>query len=227
MINILMSRSDLIHPMIKPSLESYIKPGMKVTVICFSFFDQQYPTAKNYRIDYAPEGQYYVKVLEQLTPFGILEKDVSWVSYFDDRKAEAIQKIQSADILFFPGGAPDRFMARIHEKKLFEAINHHQKTYIGVSAGTMIQLADYHISPDTDYQSFSYQKGLKLLSGFFIEVHYRRRRKQKSGMRKVFRAYKQPIYVIPDDGCIIVTNHEIKTIHTAKKYYDQQGVCRY
>ena len=226
MINILMSRSDFINPQIKPSLAPYIKKGMKVTVICYSFFDHQYPTIESYRMDYGKDGQYYLKVVEQLDTFGIKERDILWVSYFDDSKEEAIEKIKQADILFFPGGAPERFMDRIHEKGIFDAINAHQKTYIGVSAGTMIQFKNYYIAPDWDYPTFTYQKGLDLLEGFFVEVHYRRRRKQKSGMRKVFRAYKEPIYTIPDDGCLIVDNGQIKAVHQAKLYYQKRGVVR-
>lgn len=226
MINILMSRSDFLHEKMKPALASYIKPGMNVTVICYSFFSTQYANQQAYDEDYSKDGQYYIKVVEQLMPFGIKETDISWVHYFNDTKEEAETKIKNADILFFPGGAPDQFMKRIHEKGIYQAIISHQKTYIGVSAGTMIQFANYHISPDWDYPSFSYQRGLDLLKGFFVEVHYRRRKKQKSGMRKVFRAYKEPIYIIPDDGCLIVDNGEIKTIHTARKYYAHRGVIK-
>ncbi len=226
MINILMSRSHLIHPKIKPALETYIKPGMKVTAICLSFFDSQYPTKERYDLDYQKDGQYYVKIVEQLIPFGIPEKDITWVHYFDDDQADSIHKIATADILFFPGGAPERLMDRIHEKGLYDVINKHQKIYIGVSAGAMIQLKHYHISPDADYPSFSYQEGLDLLTGFFVEVHYRRKKKQKSSMRRVFRAYKQPLYTIPDDGCLIVDHDKIKVINTAKLYYEKQGVVR-
>ena len=226
MINILMSRSDLVHPKIKPYLEPYIKPGMKVTVIGLSFFEHQYPNRKKYDLDYQKEGQYYLKVVEQLMSFGIKENDIEWVHYFDDNQKDAERKIGNADILFFPGGAPDQFMNRIHEKGLYDAINKHQKTYIGISAGTMIQFKHYHISPDWDYPTFSYHEGLNLLKDFYVEVHYRRRKKQKSGMHRVFRAYKKPIYIIPDDGCIIVDNGKIKTVHTARIYYEKRGVVR-
>lgn len=221
-----MSRSDLIHPKIKPTLEKYIKPRMKVTVVAYSFFDSQYPTPDVYRIDYEPEGKYYEKVVEQLIPFGIKEQDIAWINYYDDTTAEAIKKITGADILFFPGGAPERFMDRIHEKGLYEAINNHKKLYIGVSAGTMIQLKHYHISPDLDYKKFSYQHGLDLLKGFYVDVHYRRRKKQKAGMRRVFRAFHKPIYVIPDDGCLIVDDGHIKVVHTTKLYYKNRGVTK-
>lgn len=221
-----MSRSDFIHPEMKPLLVPYIKPGMKVTVVAYSFFDQQYPTRKQYDIDYAPEGKYYVKVIEQLVPFGIKESDIMWIHYFDDDKETAIKKIKAADILFFPGGAPERFMDRIREKGLFQSINHHQKTYIGVSAGTMIQFKNYHISPDGDYHTFMYLQGLDLLEGFYVEVHYRRRKKQKSGMRKVFRAHRKPIYIIPDDGGLIVDQGIIKPMHKARQYYHKRGVIR-
>ncbi len=43
---------------------------------------------------------------------------------------------------------------------------------IGSSAGAMIQIAKYHITPDEDYNTFTYNKGLNLIKDFDIEVHY-------------------------------------------------------
>lgn len=226
MINILLSRSDLINPYIKPQLTPYIKHGMTVTVIAYSFFEEQYHSKEAYDADYQQGGKYYLKVVEQLIPFGIKETDILWVHYFNDTKEEAIQKIKQADILFFPGGAPEKFMARIIDKGLEESINQHKKTYIGVSAGTMIQFKHYYISKDVDYHAFSYQEGLDLLSGFYVEVHFRRRIKQKSSMRRVFRTYRQPVYVIPDDGCLIIDKGTIIPVHTAHKYYEKRGIVK-
>ena len=49
------------------------------------------------------------------------------------------------------GGAPDLMMKRIKEKKLKKLIKNYKGIMIGYSAGAMIQLDSYHISPDEDY----------------------------------------------------------------------------
>ena len=87
----------------------------------------------------------------------------------------------------------------------------------------MIQFDTYHISPDKDYHQFSIKKGLGLLSGFAVEVHYRRRKKQKAALRRVHRAKKMAIYAIPDDGALIINNNQIIGIN-AYPLYDHKGV---
>ena len=90
----------------------------------------------------------------------------------------------------------------------------------------MIQFHTYHISKDTDYKTFRYEEGLNLLSGFSVEVHFRRRKVQKSGMRKVFRAYKHPIFTIPDDGALIVKEEEIIMLGTTELMYGTKGISK-
>ena len=118
------------------------------------------------------------KMIGSFSPYGIQESSIQWI-YYDTPTEEAIQMIKKSDILYFPGGAPDQMMERFKDKNLIQAIEEHQKIYIGSSAGAMIQFEDYHISADAEYPKFSYEKGLNLLKGFSIEVHYRRRKKQK------------------------------------------------
>ena len=43
---------------------------------------------------------------------------------------------------------------------------------MGYSAGALVQLAEYHLSPDTDYPRFTYQKGILYVYLFYLEVHY-------------------------------------------------------
>jgi hypothetical protein len=90
----------------------------------------------------------------------------------------------------------------------------------------MIQMKEYHMSPDFDYPSFSYEEGLDLLKGFSIEVHYRRRKKQKAALRKVNRAFRHPIYAIPDDGAMIVEGHKKTLLGTAFQMYQDKGIMR-
>jgi len=226
MMNVLMSRGILGHEMMVEELKDVLKKEYKVAILLYSFFKEQFQTERDYHAFYEKGSEYYEKIVSAFEPYGIQEKQLSWVNYYHDKKEDAMKKIKDADILYFPGGAPDLMMERIIEKGLKEAIEAHRKIYIGSSAGAMIQFENYHISSDAEYPQFTYQTGLNLLKGFSIEVHYRRRKKQKSGMRKVFRAYKHPILTIPDDGAVVVYDDEIILLGTAKLTYTHQGILR-
>jgi len=226
MINILLSRGIIHHPHIIPHLSQYIKKTDKVAILAFSFFPLWVPSKQAYDEIYEKGGDYYQKMVDSFIPYGVPETNITWIHYFKDNKNSAIKKIKEADIIYFPGGAPDLMMKRIEEFEIKEVLEAHQKVFIGSSAGAMIQFKNYHISKDSDYKKFTYQDGLDLLTGFSIEVHYRRKISQKSALRKVNRAYHHDIYSIPDDSAIVVDHGTIKLIHHAKQIYHAQGVVR-
>lgn len=222
MTNILLSLRVFDQKEIYQALQKYIQPNKKVCVLAYSFFDMFYPRKEDYLAYYAKGKPYYEKILNSFSIFDI--KDLIWIDYYQDSTEEAIKKIKASDIIYLPGGAPDEMMKRIHEKGLTEALTAKDKTYIGVSAGTMIQFRDYYISPDDEYHAFSEQKGLGLINDFYVEVHYRRRKKQKSSIKNVWRKYHKDMYVIPNDGCIIKDEHKIICLGTAKKLYNKKGI---
>ncbi len=224
MTHILLSRSILGDPMMVDRLKNHIKPHQRVTILAFSFFETDVRSEAEYDTLYAKGGSYYEKMVTMFLPYGLAESQISWIHYFKDNQDSAIQKIKDADILYFPGGSPDLMMKRIREFGIQEALESHQGLYIGSSAGAMIQFEHYHISKDKEYPRFSYEQGLKLLKGFSIEVHYDRTRKQKSGMKKVWRAWKEDIYAIPDDGAILIDQGKIVLIKSARQIYDRHGI---
>jgi len=226
MINILMSRGILGTEPLVQELNGVISKDHRVAVLLYSFFSKDLSTPEAYDRFYAFEGENTQKIIGYFTPYGIDPSTISWINYYHDDHDVAIKKIKDADILYFPGGAPDEMMQRIIEKGLKDAIEEHQKIYIGSSAGAMIQFKHYHISKDFDYPRFSYEEGLNLLTGFSVEVHYRRRKKQKAAMKKVFRAFHHPILIIPDDGAVMIEGDEITLIETADVMYDQKGIFR-
>ena len=226
MINVLMSRGILGSDMLVEELKNVIKKEHKVAILLYSFFEKQLYNEQDYHAYYEKGSEYYEKMVNSFIPYGIGESQLMWINYFKTSKEEALHILQSADIIYFPGGAPEEMMKRIQEKGLLEAIESHKKIYIGSSAGAMIQMHQYHISKDDDYKAFSYQQGLNLLHGFSIEVHYARKKKQKRGMRKVFRAFRHPIFTIPDDGAIVIDDKQIILLGTANLMYDANGVLR-
>lgn len=226
MINILMSRGILGNPELSDELKVYIKKEHKVAILLYSFFDKDLKTQEDYDLYYQKGSEYYEKMMTSFAPYGIKESQISYIDYYKDSSEVATKKIQEADIIYFPGGAPDQMMKRIKERNIQEALENHQKIYIGSSAGAMIQFKNYHISKDYDYAYFSYEEGLNLLSGFSIEVHFRRRKNQKRAMRKVHRSFKHPIITLPDDGVCVVTKDEIYVMGSARVYYDDRGIIR-
>lgn len=224
MTHILLSRSILGEPWIVSHLKNFIHNNHRVVIIAFSFFPKDVLTQESYDFLYEKGGAYYDKMIAQFLAYGIRESNIQWIHYYKDTTETAIKKIKSADILYFPGGAPDLMMQRIHAFGIQEAIEAHQGLFIGSSAGSMIQFSDYHISKDGDYRRFSYEKGLNLLKGFSIEVHYDRKRKQKTGSRKVWRAFRHDIYAIPDNGCMVIQAGKIRLMGSARQLYDKTGI---
>jgi peptidase E len=221
-----MSRGILSENQIYEHAVKYIKKIDHVLVVCFSFFDLQFKSEADYHAYYSKDGEYYQKMVDSFAKFQISEKQIDFLNYYRDNHETAIDKISRADIIYFPGGAPDLMMKRILEFNIKNALESHHKVFIGSSAGAMIQFNDYYISKDREYKKFSYEKGLNLINNLFIEVHYRRKKKQKSSLKKVFRSYKKDIYAIPDDGAIIIENNKIILINSAKKVYDKNGVVK-
>ena len=226
MTHILLSRGILNHPHVMKHARKYIQPKHQVTILALSHFEHQFNSHETYLSFYTKGGEYYEKMIQAFIPYGISESQIHWIYEGVDTKEDAIQKIQSSDILYFPGGAPDLMMKRIEKLGIKESIEAHQKLYIGSSAGAMIQVKNYHISKDYDYPRFSYESGLNLIDDLSIEVHYRRRKVQKSAMRKVFRSYRHPIYIIPDDGALIIDDQSVHCIGSARLYYDKRGVVK-
>ena len=226
MIHVLTSRGILRESFMVDALKEIINKEHKVCVVALSFFQKHIYTIEAYDAYYKKGGEYYQKMIDSFEPYGIPEKHISFIYYYDMSKEEAKEKIDEADIIYFPGGAPDLMMERIKEFELKEHIENQEKIFIGSSAGAMIQFNEYHISPDLDYDKFSMHEGLNLIDNFIIEVHYRRRKKQKSALRKMYRSTHKPIFAIPDDGAIIYDYKQLKLLGSAKQLYNHRGVIR-
>ena len=226
MINILLSLRIFDQKQVQQAIKKYVHKEHKVCVLAYSFFQASYPTKALYEAYYSENGPYYEKIKDSFLNLDIQSNHISWIDYYHDDIASSIKKIEEADIIYFPGGAPDEMMMRIHEKRLDETLKNAHKIYIGVSAGAMIQFKDFYMSPDHDYPSFKICEGLGFIDNFYVEVHYQRRKKQKSSIRKVWRKHHKDMYVIPNDGCIIVDDTGIHMIQSAKQMYNKKGIIK-
>ncbi len=173
MINILLEGYDIDAVWLYDELKKYIKPTHSVAVIAFSFRDNRVKSVEDWNLLYGKEsGKFYAGITGGFASYGIPERNITFINYFEDTKVSAAQKIVKADIIYFPGGLPDRMMDRIKEFELYDILMNHDGIVMGYSAGAVIQLSEYHLSPDDDYPAFQYYKGLPYLNVFYLEVHY-------------------------------------------------------
>lgn len=220
MINILLEGYDIDAIWLYDELKKYIKPTHSVTVVAFSFRNNRVKSITDWNLLYSKEsGKFYAGITGGLASYGISESNISFVNYFEDTKKSAAQKIEKADIVYFPGGLPDRMMDRIKEFDLYDTLMKHDSIVMGYSAGAVIQLSEYHLSPDEDYSEFRYYNGLPYLKDFYVEVHYEGTDIQNDAIQRVIAERGKTVYATAlGSGAILVDNGSIKLIGNVKTY---------
>jgi len=218
MINILHNRYDIQADWIRPALERYIRSGMRVCIAAFSFRENRVTCAADWDALYAPSGMYYEGIADSFSAFGIRRAQIDVINYFADTKESARQKVLNADILYFPGGLPDKMYERLNEFDLIGPMKAHRGIVMGYSAGALIQLGEYHLSPDKDYPEFGYYTGIGYLDNFYVEVHYEDTVDQNAAIRRVLKERGKIVYGLPDDGAIIIENGRTELIGPVKAF---------
>lgn len=220
MINILLEGYDIGAFWLYDELKKYIKPTYSVAVVAFSFRDNDVTSITDWNLLYGKEnGKFYAEITDGFASYGIPEKNILFVNYFADTKESAVKKIEKADIVYFPGGLPDRMMDRIKEFELYDTLMKHDGIVMGYSAGAVIQLSEYHLSPDEDYSEFQYYNGLPYLNDFYVEVHYEGTDIQNDAIRRVIAERGKTVYATAlGSGAILVDNGNIKLIGDVTEY---------
>lgn len=220
MINILLEGYEINSDYLYDDLKKYILPNYSVAVVAFSFRDSECKNSTEWNLLYSNEnGIYYNGIVNGFNAYGISEDNITFVNYFEDTKESAKQKIENADIIYFTGGRPDRMMDRIIEFYLVDVLRKHNGIVMGYSAGAVIQLSEYHISPDKDYKEFQYYDGLGYLDDFYLEVHYENRKVQNKAIERVLTERGKTVYATAFmSGGIIVDNGNIKLIGDVKTF---------
>jgi cyanophycinase len=206
-MNILLSSYDFHEEWAQEIMRPLLKQDMKVVVIPFSFDDKEVKTLDDYDQHYGINGKHVPYILRPFHYYGLY--DIEFVDYFRDSQHIAQKKVMSADILFLTGGLPDQYLKRLNEFRLSEMIRCNHQLIIGASAGAMVQFDQYHITPDDDYPCYHYQKGLGLVSGFEIEVHYCHSAIQDASIQRVIEERGLPTYTIGNDGGLFYHQQKI------------------
>lgn len=218
MVNVLLEGYDIGASWLREKLKQYIKPEHRVAVVAFSFRDSRVRSLEDWNALYGRDsGKFYGGIVGGFAPYGIPGHNVTFLNYFTDTKESAAEKIKEADILYFLGGLPDKMMERIREFDLYDALMGHDGIVMGYSAGALIQLAEYHLSPDEDYPEFRYYEGLPYLKDFYLEVHYEGTDVQNAAIQRVLAERGKVVYAtacmkgaILVDGGIVTLLGDVK-----------------
>ncbi len=221
MVNMLFSLYNFHESWAKDIVSKYINSNDKVSIIPFSF-GEKISSDKDWQNAYSKDnGRYYESVAVPFLNYGIKEENINWINYFKDTKENAKVKIRNSNIIFFTGGLPDKMMLRLIEFNLIDDIENFTGVIIGSSAGAMIQIAEYHITPDEDYNIFTYNTGLNLIKDFGIEVHYEGTSIQNKYIDKVLGEKRDKVYAITNTGGIIVDNKRITLLGDTQTFNKQ------
>lgn len=207
MVNMLFSLYNFNEKWAKNIVSKYINSNNRVLIIPFSF-DEDIKSDMEWQSEFNKyKGRHYKVIEKTFSSYGVSEKNIKCINYFKDTKESAKDKIKNSDVIFFTGGLPDKMMYRLNEFDLINEIENFKGIIIGSSAGAMIQIKDYHITPDEDYNTFSYNKGLNLIKNFDIEVHYEGTETQEKYINKVLNEKSDTVYAIKNTGGIIIDNN--------------------
>lgn len=219
MVNILLEGYRIDMPWLYNELKKYISKGKKVTVFALSFRSSEVFDKESWQKNYGKGSRIYNGIVNGLSSYGISEEDIEFINYYEDDSKTAAQKLQKADIIYFTSGLPDKMIERIKELGIYEPLCNFEKTVIGYSAGALIQLSEYHLSPDKDYPEFGYKNGLPYIDDFYLESHYQGTDIQNAAIRKVLAERDKTVYATHlMRGAIISDNKKIKLLGEVTQY---------
>ncbi|MDO4520540.1 MAG: Type 1 glutamine amidotransferase-like domain-containing protein [Erysipelotrichaceae bacterium] len=156
----------------------------------------------------------YEELVRPFRSFGIKDPQISWVNYYEDDEASASRKIREADVLFFTGGYPDWMLQRLYDLGITEEVRNFDGVMMGTSAGAMIQLDTFHLTPEEDYE-YQYYEGLALLGGFDIEVHYEEDLRHIEAIIRTLEDTGNPVIVLPNEGGAIIGDNMFELLGEA------------
>jgi len=218
-MNILLDKFDFNEEWAYERFKNIITPDHKICVIPLAFHEEWIVNSEDwYKAYNCSDGKFYHKTVSPFYDFGILDKNISLINYFDDNYSDLTQKIDDSDIILLTGGYPEKIMKRLNELKLTTVIENYDGIIIGWSAGAMVQCRDYFISPDEDYPSFQYETGLNFISDFALEVHYKEKESQLKSIEKYISERNKKVYVTRENSAIIFDKGKIELLGNVCQY---------
>ena len=221
MVNILLSKYDIGKPWCVEAFGRYITPSARVAVVAFSFGDE-ISNQNDWDRFYGAGGTLSTAITKSFAPYGVAPESVEYIDFFRDSPASAKRKLQSANILYFPGGAADKIMSRVIAFELYDDIENHRGVVIGFGAGAQIQLSRYHVTSARG--TVCPNLGFRFAEGLDIETNYSNDESQNYFIGKVIGETGLPVYAIGDQGALIIDNGKLGAIGDVQCFRKKQTV---
>lgn len=208
MVNVLLNYYNFGEPWAYSTLSKYINAQSRVTVVPLAFRDSQAWDLQSWMSLYCTHGEKYANIVRPFEQYGINAQSIKWLNYFADDTNSAKQKIAQSDIVLLCGGLPEKILERLAKLNITNDIINYKGVLIGVSAGAMVQLDNYHITPDDDYPNYiATNKGLAMLNNFDVEVHYTQSDIQQQCIKRALADNGKDIIAMWHEGGIVVDNN--------------------
>lgn len=208
MKNVLLNVYEFDAPWACAVLKDVLLPHMRVCILTMTH-GAEIPDAETWEKWYCPGGHVYRILTGAFGAYGIPESQISFVGMYHDTGETAREKIGASDVIFMTGGLPDLFYDRMKELGLISHLQNYPGVVMGCSAGAMVQMCEYHITPDEDYDSYGYYPGMGLLDGFEPEVHYAASDIQTESIKRYLAERGKPVYAMTNSGGLLVEGDRI------------------
>lgn len=215
MTNILLNYYNFDGSWTDGKLDKYFR-DKRVLIVPLAFRENQAWDIASWNSLYGKGGEKYENILRPFLSYGHSEKDIRWLNYFDD-KTDFHGEIQRSDLLFFTGGMPEKAIRRMFDLGIVDDVKNFDGVIAGASAGAMLQLEKYHITPDEDYCEYSVANGLGLVGGFDLEVHFLDTELQNQCTRRATEELQLPVYQMWHEGGLLVENGVVTVLGNVRK----------
>lgn len=209
MTNVLLNYYNFDGDWAKQTLQPYVKG--RVLILPLAYREKDIFDNDSWQKVYGIGGEKYDTIMRPFAAYNVPICDIKWLNYYD-KQTDWIAEVQNADVLFFTGGMPEKAIARLAEMGLCDAVRNFDGVVMGASAGAMLQLDDYHVTPDEDYSDYSLWKGLGLVTGLDLEVHFLDTDIQNSCTRLATKHLGLPVYQMWHEGGLLVCDGVVTTM---------------
>ena len=207
MVNVLLNYYNFDGDWARPHLEKIFSKKPRVLILPLAYRETQANDLDSFLSVYGKGGEKYDNILRPFLSYGYTEQEIAWLTPYDG--SNHVEQVQGADLLFFTGGMPEKAIARMQQLGIADAVKHFKGTVMGASAGAMLQLETYHITPDEDYAEYGVWHGLALVNGIDLEVHYLATDIQQQCTARALQETGLPVYQMWHEGGLLVDGNKI------------------
>lgn len=134
---------------------------------------------------------------------------------YSDSLEEIAEKVNSSDLIYFPGGVTRILVERIKNAKVDNLLRKYDKVIVGNSAGALALCKDCILTKDKDNPETTIISGFGLVD-FSVEVHYNASNDRE--LKKLSK--KRKIYALPERCALVCDNGNLSFIGNVYLFYE-------